>query len=162
MDYRLIHFNCARPSGAFTFENEFVRVFLSILPRIFSDADSFEGLHWHRHGVREPNGNWRDLYQAFPYAEELGVPDVCTMAGWTSLEEMRRFVYSGKTHPAGMRRLQSQLDRSQGPGFVMWWAPREERFTMSDGWDRLQHLRLHGSSAYAFSLDDPLARPQVA
>ena len=44
----------------------------------------------------------------------------------------------------------------------MWWAPRGERFTMSDGWDRLQHLRMHGPSSYAFSLDDPIARPQVA
>ncbi len=105
---------------------------------------------------------WRDLYQAFPYSEDLGVPDVCTMAGWTSLEHMRSFVYSGKTHPAGMSRLQAQLDRSQGPGFVMWWAPRGQRFLLSDGWERLQHLRTHGSSSYAFSLDEPLARPQVA
>ncbi|MEH6694336.1 MAG: DUF3291 domain-containing protein [Hyphomonas sp.] len=162
MEYRLIHFNSARPTGAFTLENQFVRVFLAILPRIFRDADSFEGLHWHQHGLREPNGHWRDLYQAFPYSDDLGVPDVCTMAGWTSLEHMRSFVYSGKTHPAGMSRLQAQLDRSQGPGFVMWWAPRGQRFLLSDGWERLQHLRTHGSSSYAFSLDEPVARPQVA
>ncbi len=162
MEYRLIHFNSARPTGAFTLENQFVRVFLAILPRIFRDANSFEGLHWHQHGLREPNGHWRDLYQAFPYSEDLGVPDVCTMAGWTSLEHMRSFVYSGKTHPAGMSRLQAQLDRSQGPGFVMWWAPRGQRFLLSDGWERLQHLRTHGSSSYAFSLDEPVARPQVA
>lgn len=162
MEYRLIHFNSARPTGAFTLENQFVRVFLAILPRIFRDADLFEGLHWHQHGLREPNGHWRDLYQAFPYSEDLGVPDVCTMAGWTSLEHMRSFVYSGKTHPAGMSRLQAQLDRSQGPGFVMWWAPRGQRFLLSDGWERLQHLRTHGSSSYAFSLDEPVARPQVA
>jgi hypothetical protein len=162
MDYRLIHFNCARPTGEFTFENEFVRVFLSILPRIFSDADTFEGLHWHRHGLRQPDGHWRDLYQAFPYPKGMSVPDVCTMAGWKSLEDMRAFVYSGKTHPPGMRRLQEQLDRSQGPGFVMWWARREERFSMEAGWERLTHLRQHGSSPYAFSLEQPLARPAVA
>jgi hypothetical protein len=162
MDYRLIHFNCARPTGEFTFDNEFVRVFLAILPRIFSDADSFHGIHWHRHGLRQPDGSWRDLGDAFPYAKDLGVPDVCTMAGWTSLADMRSFVYDGRTHPSGMRRLQEQLDRSQGPGFVMWWAPREERFTMEDGWARLTHLRQYGSSPHAFSLDQPVVRPQVA
>ncbi|KCZ87142.1 DUF3291 domain-containing protein [Hyphomonas johnsonii] len=162
MEYRLVHFNCARPLGAFTFENEFVRVFLGILPRIFSDADTFDGLHWHRHGLREPTGKWRDLFEAFPYPVELAAPDVCTMAGWKSIEDMRTFTYSGKTHAPGMRRLQDQLDRTQGPGFVMWWAPRHERFTMEDGWQRLMHLRRFGSSTYAFSLDEPLARPNVA
>ena len=162
MDYRLIHFNCARPTGEFTFENEFVRVFLAILPRIFGDADSFDGVHWHTHGLRQPDGHWRDLYQAFPYPRGMGAPDVCTMAGWRSLEDMRSFVYSGKTHPAGMRRLQEQLDRSQGPGFVMWWAPRGERFSMEDGWQRLLHLRANGSSNYAFSLNQPIVRPHVA
>ncbi|RAN31335.1 hypothetical protein HY3_04400 [Hyphomonas pacifica] len=27
-EYRLIHFNCARPFGEFNFDNEFVRVFI--------------------------------------------------------------------------------------------------------------------------------------
>ena len=81
-EYRLIHFNCARPLGAFTMENEFVRVFMAILPRIFSDADSFEGMHWHTHGIRRPNGEWYGMELAFPYPAELAAPDVCTMAGW--------------------------------------------------------------------------------
>ena len=50
MGYRLIHFNCARPLGAFSLENEFIRIFVSIMPRVFADAASFEGLHFHRHG----------------------------------------------------------------------------------------------------------------
>ena len=33
---------------------------------------------------------------------------------------------------------------------------------MEDGWERLTHLRQNGPSPYAFSLDHPLLKPQVA
>jgi hypothetical protein len=61
-----------------------------------------------------------------------------------------------------MRRLANETDRSDGPGFVMWRAPKPERFTLEDGWLRLQHLRAHGSGEFAFSLDQPVKRPEVA
>ncbi|MCA8899781.1 MAG: DUF3291 domain-containing protein [Hyphomonas sp.] len=162
MDYRLIHFNCARPVGAFSFENEFVRVFISILPRIFRDADEFEGLHWHDHGIRRPDGVWLPLMFPYDYPHELGSPDISTMAGWNSIEDLTAFSHSGGTHPPGMRRLADQIDRSDGPGFVMWWAPRGQRFTMEDGWQKLQLLRQNGPSPEAFSLDQPVAKPAAA
>lgn len=162
MDYRLIHFNCVRPLGTFTYDNPYVVTFLSILPRIFADADSFEGIRSHRHGLRCPDGSWRDYRNAFPYPEDWAAPDVSTLAVWRSLEDLKAFSHGGRTHPAGMRRLGQEIDRSQGPGFVMWWAPRGERFTLEHGWQRLQHLRGYGSSEFAFSLDQPAACPAVA
>ena len=162
MEYRLVHFNCARPSGEFSPDNEFVRVFLSILPRIFADAGDFDGLPWHQHGIRQPDGNWLPLEKFFEYPAALGAPDISTMAGWKSIEDLRQFSYSGRTHPPGMRRLAGQIDRSAGASFVMWWAPRSQRFTMEDGWNKLQHLRQHGATPEAFSLDEPVARPVAA
>ena len=162
MEYRLIHFNCARPLGAFSLENEFIRVFVSIMPRVFADAASFEGLHFHQHGVRRPDGVWMPLDGIFPYPDGMGAPDVSTMGGWTSLEHLRTFSYSGRTHPPSMRRLAAEIDRSAGPGFVMWWAPRHERVILEDGWNKLQHLRQYGSTPEAFSLDQPAARPAAA
>ena len=125
-EYRLIHFNCARPFGEFNFDNEFVRVFMAILPRIFTDADQFEGLRWHSHGVRRPDAEWRGMNDALPHPEGMGMPDICTMAVWTGIEALKEFTYSGRTHPPGMRRLATQLDRSQGASFVLWWAPRSQ------------------------------------
>ncbi|MDX1291607.1 MAG: DUF3291 domain-containing protein [Hyphomonas sp.] len=161
-EFRLIHFNSARPSGAFNLDNEFVRVFMAILPRIFEDADSFEGLHWHNHGVRRPNGDWYGMEQAFPYPQDVVAPNVCTMAGWESIEALRAFSYNGRTHPLGMRRLADQLDRSEGASFVMWWAPRGQRFTMQDGWDKLSILREKGPTEMAFSLDHLINCPVAA
>ena len=161
-DYRLIHFNCARPLGEFSFENEFVRIFMAILPRIFADADQFEGLRWHQHGVRRPDGTWCGMENALPHPEDMDTPDICTMAGWTSVEMMREFTYNGRTHPPGMRRLSTQLDRSAGAGFVMWWAPRGVKLTLEDGWNKLQHLRIHGPTSEAFSLDHLMAKPIAA
>ncbi|MEZ5998323.1 MAG: DUF3291 domain-containing protein [Hyphomonas sp.] len=162
MEYRLIHFNCARPTGAFNLENEFVRVFISILPRIFRDADEFEGLFWHEHGIRRPDGEWMPLAYPFDYPEHLGSPDISTMAGWKSIEHLKAFSHSGRTHPPGMRRLADEIDRSAGASFVMWWAPRGQRFTMEDGWNKLQLLRQNGASPDAFSLDQPMAQPHAA
>ncbi|MFN4025778.1 MAG: DUF3291 domain-containing protein [Hyphomonas sp.] len=162
MGYRLIHFNCARPLGAFTLDNPFVMIFLSVLPRIFADADSFEGLHHHVHGLRCPDGSWRSYNDAFPYPEDWGAPEVSTLAVWRSLDDLKSFTYNGRTHPPGMRRLSQEIDRSDGASFVMWWAPRGQRFTLEDGFQRLLHMRRHGSSDYAFSLDQPVLSPAVA
>ena len=162
MEYRLIHFNCARPLGAFSLENEFIHVFIRILPRIFADADDFEGLHFHQHGVRRPDGVWMPLHAPFPYPEGMGPPDVSTMAGWSSIEALREFTYTGRTHPPGMRRLAAEIDRSQGASFVMWWSPRGQHLTLEDGWNKLQHLREHGPTPEAFSLDEPVASPVAA
>jgi len=54
MEYRPIHLNCARPVGRFDFSNEFVQVFVALLPRIFRDAESFDGLIHQDHGLRCP------------------------------------------------------------------------------------------------------------
>ncbi|MFN3609160.1 MAG: DUF3291 domain-containing protein [Hyphomonas sp.] len=162
MDFRLVHFNCVRPLGAFTLDNPYVLTFLSILPRIFADADNFDGLHFHTHGLRCPDGSWRSYNDAFPYSADWGAPEISTMAGWRSLEDLKSFTYNGRTHPPGMRRLGKEMDRTDGAGFVMWWAPRGEQFTLEEGFQRLQHLRQNGSSDYAFSLTDPASRPAVA
>ncbi len=162
MDYRLIHFNCARPVGSFATDNPFVRVFLALLPRIFAEADKFDGLYFHAHGLRCPDGSWRGFSDAFPYPEDWAAPDICTLAVWRSIEDLKAFAYSGRTHPPGMRRLAGDIDRSEGPGFVMWWAPASHRATLAEGWDRLQRLRTEGPSPEAFTLEAPTARPHAA
>lgn len=53
--------------GKFDFSNEFVQVFVALLPRIFKDGDAFEGLIHHDHGLRCPDGGWRGFTNAFPY-----------------------------------------------------------------------------------------------
>jgi hypothetical protein len=160
-DYRLIHFNCARPKDNFSPDNEFIKVFISVLPRIFSDGDAYEHLHWHMHGIRQQDGTWKDIDKVFPHDPKLPTPDICTMGGWSSLEGMREFVYTGRTHPPGMRRLQEQLDRSDGASFVMWWAPREARFTIQDGWDKLVQLRENGPTPEAFDMKTATPPPSV-
>ena len=161
-EYRLIHFNCARPLGTFSWDNEFVQVFAALIPRVFADADDSDGVVWHEHGVRRETGEWRGILDALPHPEGMATPDVCTMAGWKSLEDLKHFSYSGRTHPPSMRRLSDQLDRSDGASFVLWWAPREQRFTLEDGWQKLQDLRTHGSTPDAFSIENAVPKPAAA
>ena len=161
-EYRLIHFNCARPLGEFTWDNDFVKIFASLIPRVFKDANESDGLIWHVHGARRETGEWRGITDVFPHPEGMPSPHVCTMAGWRSLEDLKQFSYSGRTHPPSMRRLSDQMDRSEGANFVLWWAPKEARFTLEDGWQKLQHLRLHGSTPEAFSIDSTIPKPAAA
>lgn len=154
-DHRLVSFNCARPMGTFSMDNEFVRVFLSLLPNIFKHADNDPAMHWHTHGVRSVEGTWYELMQVqdiFPYPADKRAPDVCTMAGWESVEALRHFVHDSKPHGPGMKGLTSKVDHSDGANFVMWWAPRSQRFTLEDGWSKLEQLRTQGPSETAFDL----------
>jgi hypothetical protein len=162
LEYRLFHFNCNRLIGSFTPDNPAVTAFLSVLPRIFADADAFDGLYWHGHGVRCPNGSWRSFIDTFPYPEDWEPPEISTIAAWRSLEHLKAFSHNGRTHPPGMRRLQGMIDRDSGARFVMWWAQRGQRFTLEDGWQRLLHLRARGSTPFAFSIQAPVACPMAA
>lgn len=161
-EYRLIHFNSARPIGTFSLENEFVRVFLALLPRVFTDANEFDGLIWHQHGVRRESGDWVEPQNAFPHPVGLCNPDICTMAGWRDVDALKEFSYSGRTHPPSMKRLATEVDRSHGATFVMWWAERGDRVTLEDGWNKLVQLRTEGPSSEAFTLDTLAAHPAAA
>ena len=161
-EYRLIHFNCARPLGDFSPENDFIRTFIAIMPRIFADANEADGLHWHNHGVRTPKGEWLKLDNIFPYPANMGAPDVSTLAAWESPEALRRWAHNGRTHPISMVRLKAVTDHTQGESFVMWWQPRGQIITLEDGWQRLQQLRKAGPSAEAFNLASLYAKPRAA
>lgn len=162
--YQLIHLNVVRPLGAFSADVEEARYFFEQLPKVFADADSYDGLRWHNHGIRLADESYLDLPDVFGLKTEWpNNPHVMTMAGWESAKALHAFSYRMASHVEGMRRLRHWVDRSEGATMVMFWAKRGHRVSLEEGWERLVRLREEGPSKEAFNLkqryDAPDAEP---
>jgi len=162
--YVLTHLNLVRPTGSISLRDERVQFFFKTLQELLPQAKAFDGLKWHNHGARMPDGQ----YLTLPELSQLETtkaednPHVITMGGWESPEALHKFAYRLHDHKEGMRRLHDWVDRSEGATVVMWWSPPGLHVSIEDGWNRLQKLRCEGPSPDAFDLRnrfDPPALP---
>ena len=162
-DYFLAHLNVVRPKGAMSPETPEVQYFFRQLEVVFEDAKTFEGMRWHNHGARMPDGSYLDLmaFTTLVTNSSAENPHVMTMGGWDSPKALHQFAYRMSSHMQGMKELRSWVDRSEGAIMVMWWAPRGTRVTLEEGWNRLMHLREHGATPEAFTLQERFEAPRV-
>lgn len=128
---------------------------------VFGEAGRSQGLTWHRHGIRSPDGTYIPLMRAMDLRSDDAAnnPHIMTMAGWQSLKEMHEFTYRNPIHIEAMKRLRQWVDRTEGPTMVMWWAPAGTRVTLEEAWCRLQTLRRDGPSPDAFTLQSRFPPP---
>ena len=84
---------------------------------------------------------------------------------WQNQEHLREFVYRS-AHIDVMRQRKSWFVRFDGPYYALWWVAAGHIPSIGEAMDRLEHLRAHGESPYAFSFaklfpspDSPDARP---
>ncbi len=69
---------------------------------------------------------------------------------WESIEALWRFVYDGR-HLEVMRRRREWFTRLAEAHLVLWWVPAGAIPTLADMRDRVEHLRAHGPTPYAFT-----------
>jgi len=77
---------------------------------------------------------------------------------WTSAEPLRAFVYSDE-HRAYLRRRREWFERLDEAVTALWWVPAGHRPTVAEARARLEHLRKHDTTEYAFRLSDTVAPP---
>lgn len=162
-EYYLAHLNVVRPIGPFNASHPNAVYFFSQLEAMFEAAKTFEGLYWHKHGARRPDGRLADMME-FVQADTSGTEEnvhVLTMAGWSDVAALHRFAYRLDLHREGVRTLRDWVDRSQGATMVMWWVPSGQKVSLEDGWERLEKLRRDGPSQAAFSLQKRYAAPDA-
>ena len=82
-----------------------------------------------------------------------------TLTVWKSLEALSAYVYKG-AHAAIMRDRRRWFERSEQPILALWWVPVGQMPTVEEAKERLEHLRNHGSTAYAFSFSKPFPSPE--
>jgi hypothetical protein len=86
---------------------------------------------------------------------------IVNMSVWTCVETLGAYVYSG-LHREVMARRRQWFSRMRDAYQVMWWVPDGVRPTVADAEERLEHLREHGPTPYAFTFRTPFPAPAAA
>lgn len=90
-----------------------------------------------------------------PFAD----PDILiNMSVWESLEALMGFVYKS-AHSGVLRRRREWFVEYPEPYMALWWVPHGHIPDPMEAWERLEHLRLHGPTPFAFPFRTPFQRP---
>ena len=82
-----------------------------------------------------------------------GAPDMnMNMSVWESVDALEAYVFN-TVHVRFYRRKAEWFEHLDQPYFVMWPVPVGHRPTLAEAFDRLEHLRAHGSGEYAYGWD---------
>jgi hypothetical protein len=86
-------------------------------------------------------------------------PDVIVnMSVWQSVEALFDFTYRSG-HVEIMRRRREWFAAGDAPYMVLWWIAAGHVPTLAEALERLEHLRVHGPTAHAFSFKRRFAAP---
>jgi hypothetical protein len=147
MAYQLAQLNIARMR--YPLESVEMADFVNNLDRINALADSSEGFVWRLQG----EGN--DATSLRPFDDDF---IIVNMSVWQDLEGLKNYVYKS-AHTDILKRRAEWFEKMQEAMVVMWWIPTGHIPTVQDSKERLEHLRTHGSSEFAFSFRDAVPAP---
>jgi hypothetical protein len=115
--------------------------FASQLPPINALADTTPGFVWR---LQTESG---DATSIRIYEDEM---IAMNMSVWESVESLREYAYKS-AHAGVMRDRKRWFEKFDGPYYALWWIVEGHIPTPQEGKERLDYLREHGESAYAFS-----------
>jgi hypothetical protein len=75
---------------------------------------------------------------------------IVNLTVWESPDALRGYVYKS-AHREVLRDRKRWFEKFDGPYYALWWIPAGHLPTTDEGKERLEYLRTHGDSAYAFS-----------
>ena len=117
--------------------------FMNNLALVNGLAERSEGFVWR---LKDDTGNAMSIHAFDDPRMNLN------MSVWESIETLERFVWQ-TVHKRIYGRKQEWFERIEGPHLVMWWIPQGHIPTIPEAVERLNHLKQHGSSDYAFTWD---------
>lgn len=121
--------------------------FVAQLDEINALADGSAGFVWRFQGE---GGNATYLR---PYEDERVI---LNMSVWESTEALKAYVYQ-TAHAGVMRRRKEWFEKFDGAYMALWWVPTGHRPTVAEAKERLEHLRQHGPTAWAFTMREIFA-----
>lgn len=149
MPFQLAQLNIARMR--FPLESPEMIDFVDNLDRINQLADSSEGFVWRLQG----EGN--DATSLRPFDDDF---IIVNMSVWVNLEALKNYVYKS-AHTDILKRRAEWFEKVSEAMVVMWWIPQGHTPTVFESRERLEHLRTHGSSEFAFSFQKAFPAPEV-
>lgn len=145
--YHLAQVNIARMLAPLT--EPLMAEFVAQLDAINALADSSPGFIWR---LQTPEGNATALR---PYEDDL---ILVNLSLWASLADLSAFVYKSR-HRSVMQRRRQWFERFDGPYTALWWISYSHIPDVEEAKERLDYLRAHGETPYAFSFKRPFPAP---
>jgi hypothetical protein len=126
-----------------------VAEFMEALEPINAIADGSPGFVWR---LQTEDGNATSI-RPFDDDEIL-----VNMSVWESIETLGDYVYRS-AHTPYMRRRREWFQHMAEVYLALWWVPAGTIPTTADAVERLNHLRKHGPTLYAFTFRSPFPPP---
>ena len=139
LHYHLAQINVARMLAPI--DDPVLADFVVQLPAINALAESSPGFVWR---LKTDGG---DATSIQVYDDDLIIVNLTV---WETAEALRQFTYQS-AHAAVMRDRKRWFEKFEGPYYALWWIPAGQSPTTEEARERLEHLRTHGDSAFAFS-----------
>jgi hypothetical protein len=146
--YQLAQLNIALMKDAI--DSPLMADFVANLDRINALAEQSPGYAWR---LQTEDGNATSL-------SPLGHNEIVNLSVWEDVESLNHYVYK-TAHVEIMRRRKEWFERVADAYVVLWWVPRGVRPTVDQAIERLQRLRAHGPTDYAFSFRNAFAPPDA-
>ena len=137
----LAEFNIARIK--YPLDDPRMREFVDNVDRVNKLADKLPGFVWRLQG---DSGHAMDMRV---YDDPAILPNLTV---WEDVEALDRFVFK-TVHGRFFDRRETWFEQPE-PTLVMWWVPAGHRPTLDEAVARLDHLRAHGASDFAFGWDN--------
>ncbi len=134
----LAEFNVARVR--FPLDDPRMAEFVDNVARVNALADGIPGFVWR---LKDESGHAMNM---LVYDDPRVLPNLTV---WQNVEALERFVWQ-TVHSRFYRRRADWFEKIERP-LVLWWIPAGHRPNMSEGVERLEHLRQYGPTDYAFS-----------
>jgi hypothetical protein len=144
--HHLVHFNLAIAREAL--DHPLMAAFAAQLEPVNQLARTSPGFVWTPEG--EESGNAVAIF-----GSDRALPNLSV---WRSLDDLRRFVYTGP-HSAALAQKHEWFERPQGPAYVLWWTLAGHRPGLAEAKERLDHLAAHGPTSSAFDFKHAFEPP---
>jgi heme-degrading monooxygenase HmoA len=115
--------------------------FVAALDTINQLADESPGFIWR---LQTDDGN---ATQVRAYEDDR---ILFNMSVWASLEALQQYVYRSQ-HGKVMAKRKQWFSKYEGPYQALWWIPAGHIPTVAEAKQRLEYLRQHGETPFAFT-----------
>jgi len=123
--------------------------FVAELLRINALAGAAPGFLWR---LKTPTGDATSLRI---FDDEM---IIVNMSIWESIDALFAFTYR-TGHTDIVRKRDDWFERAAVPMVALWWTPRDIIPTVEDMKERLEHLRKHGATPFAFTFRQRFPAP---
>lgn len=148
-DYHLAQFNIGRIRAPL--DTPTMAGFVARLEEINAIADQAPGFAWR---LQTEDG---DATAIRPYDDDR---ILINLSVWTGLTALHDFVYRS-AHAEVLRERRAWFDKLEQAFLVLWWVPAGHHPSVDEAKERLEYLREHGETPYAFSYRHPFPAPDA-